>query len=75
MMPEEDVTFLLKPESWQVNYWDRDNCQIISVGDGLFGVLDHSIQELVATSPSRDRLVAWLGSDDEDGYDNSDLDG
>lgn len=46
---------------WWENCWDRDECTIVRLTGGGYGVLDHSVQTLVATGETAHDCAQWLG--------------
>jgi hypothetical protein len=54
------VQSLLQEGSWQLQYWNPSECTVVKLAGGGYGVLDHSIQTLVARGNTEQECLEWL---------------
>ncbi len=45
---------------WAINYWNRETSLIVRCTDGLYGLLDDEIQEMIYVGSSEEAVGMWL---------------
>lgn len=54
------IQFLLIPGTWQHQYWNQNEYTVVKLKEGGYGVLDHSIQTLIAKGDTEKECWDWI---------------
>lgn len=54
------ITMLFKSGDWQYDLCDESQCTVVKITGRGFGVLDHSIQTIIAVSDNQEDCECWI---------------